>query len=325
MNGLVYKSPEDDAFDLIVAYLTLSGIFFLSWSYFFTIPYAIYYIYYHQNVLVLVLLTCCFSSVWWARKRWDFIGNGFIFQTWRTFFKFRVYKEVVLDDTKSYLFASYPHGLFPMTLPLMAGVCKSHVFPELKHVPLAAIASKLFYTPIMAPLCYWLGCIPASIDAIKQTFTNKVNNVVIMPDGIIGTYYSSPEKETIYIKHRKGFIRLALQTGAAIVPIYNFGHTQLFTVYPSGQHSWLVRLSRKIGFAIVTFFGPFWLLPFIPNRTELVMVIGEPIVYVGEKIEEPTDEQVNALHELYIQKLVQLFELHKGKHPDYVNKKLEII
>jgi 2-acylglycerol O-acyltransferase 2 len=321
----VYKAtpPETDAFDLMIAYFTLSGIFAISWSYFFTIPYTVYYIYYHQNVIILVLLSLVFSSIWWGKKRWNWIVNGYIFQTWRQFFKFRVYKESVLDPSQSYLFASYPHGLFPMTLPLLAGVCKESVLPELKHIPLAAIASMLFYTPVMAPLCYWLGCIPATHSNIKATLENKVNNIVLMPDGIIGAYHSHSERETVYVKHRKGFIRIALETGSNIVPVYNFGHTQLFDIYPSSPHSFLVKLSRKIGFAICTFLGPFWLVPFIPTRTEMIMAIGEPIVV--KKTENPTKEEIDTLHGVYIEKLIQLYELHKGKHPDYMNKKLEII
>lgn len=308
----------------MVAYFTLSGIFAISWSYFFTLPYALYYIYYHQNVYVLVLLALVFSSVWWGKKRWDFIVEGFVFEMWRKFFQFRVYKETTLDPTGSYLFASYPHGLFPMTLPLLAGVCKKFVLPELKQVPLAAIATKLFFTPIMAPLCYWLGCIPATHEAIKTTLETKVNNVVIMPDGVIGAYYSHCKQEIAYVKQRKGFIKIALETGTSIVPVYNFGHTQLFDVYPSGPHSFLVKLSRKIGFAIVTFLGPFWLLPFIPNRTEMLMVIGEPIP-VTKCDTVPTEKEISELHQVYIQRLTLLFETHKHRHHEYANKKLEII
>jgi diacylglycerol O-acyltransferase 2, plant len=271
------------------------------------------------------------STVWWGKnKRWDLIGEGFVFETWRRFFKFKVYKEDQKEGNM--LYASYPHGLFPMALPLLSGVCKQHEI--LNEIPSAAIATKLFYTPIMAPLCRWLGCVPATYDNIEKILNENggaegspmthTTGLVIMPDGVIGTYYSHMDREVIYVKHRKGFIKSALKTGASIVPVYNFGHTQLYTVYPSEPgNSLSVKLSRRIGFAVVTFLGPYWLLPFIPHRTEIVMVIGEPICV--EKKENPTHDDINALQKVYIDRLHQLFENYKSKHPDYVNKKLEIV
>lgn len=42
------------------------------------------------------------------------------------------------------------------------------------------------------------------------------------------------------------------------------------------------------------------------------MVIGKPIDV--KKVENPTQEQVNGLHEIYIKSLVELFDEHKHKY-----------
>ena len=39
---------------------------------------------------------------------------------------------------------------------------------------------------------------------------------------------SHPGKHMLTLKYRKGFARIALETGAQLVPVYSFGETELF-------------------------------------------------------------------------------------------------
>ena len=41
--------------------------------------------------------------------------------------------------------------------------------------------------------------------------------------GMIELFYSSPKEEVVFLKERKGFIKLALRSGADVVPVYMFG------------------------------------------------------------------------------------------------------
>jgi hypothetical protein len=52
------------------------------------------------------------------------------------------------------------------------------------------------------------------------------------------------------------------------------------------------------------------------------MVIGKPIEV--EKIEKPTDEQINDLREFYIKELTRLFEEHESNCLDEANCKFVI-
>lgn len=38
-------------------------------------------------------------------------------------------------------------------------------------------------------------------------------------------------QERLYLKERKGLVRLAIQTGAHIVPVYAFGSSQVFRLF----------------------------------------------------------------------------------------------
>eukprot|EP00438_Fugacium_kawagutii_P031888 Skav227556 [mRNA] locus=scaffold3241:127705:128883:+ [translate_table: standard] len=65
--------------------------------------------------------------------------------------------------------------------------------------------------------------------------------------GIAEIFLMRPDLEQVYIKSRKGFVRMALQAGVDIVPVYGLGHTQLFSMLDksSGLGNFLMKISRK--------------------------------------------------------------------------------
>ena len=50
----------------------------------------------------------------------------------------------------------------------------------------------------------------------------------------------SREQERIYLSKRKGFVKVAMQAGADIVPVYILGQSQA-----SSQHCWLVVTAKQ--------------------------------------------------------------------------------
>lgn len=61
----------------------------------------------------------------------------------------------------------------------------------------------------------------------------------------------------------------------------------------------------------------------MPFRTPLYTVVGKPI-YV-EKMEAPSDKQINELHRKYIKALSDLFDAHKHKYGIGSKIKLEFV
>lgn len=79
----------------------------------------------------------------------------------------------------------------------------------------------------------------------------------------------------MYIRRRKGFLRLALQHGVPVVPIYVFGETDLYRTFgfAKGLRMWLVRTLRV---AIPLFWGRFpW--PAWRKGVTLTYALGDPI------------------------------------------------
>ena len=55
-----------------------------------------------------------------------------------------------------------------------------------------------------------------------------------------------PDEVVMYLKSRKGFVKLALQHGLAIVPVVTFGLRQAFSSYlPKGK--FFADIGRKMG------------------------------------------------------------------------------
>ena len=123
----------------------------------------------------------------------------------------------------------------------------------------------------------------------------------------------------IILKNRKGFIRMALQTGASLVPVFSFGENDLFNQAPNPTGSPLRRLQDKlkrmtgIGFPAWSGRGFFSEKSFgiVAFNRPVNTVVGKPIRV--EKNAAATDEDVDELHRIYVRQVVELFEQNKAK------------
>nr|CEL72131.1 TPA: hypothetical protein BN1205_055665 [Toxoplasma gondii VEG] len=63
---------------------------------------------------------------------------------------------------------------------------------------------------------------------LREALTINGDSVVIVPGGIAEMYAINPSTERLHLNERTGLLKLALETGADIVPIYCFGNTDTF-------------------------------------------------------------------------------------------------
>jgi len=118
---------------------------------------------------------------------------------------------------------------------------------------------------------------------------------------------------------RKGFIKLALQTGTPIIPLYMFGNTTVLTPL---RWKPLMNLSRTLQASITYVWGSCG-LP-IPRKKTLCYVRG--LVLDMPKIAEPTQEDIDKYHQLYIDEVKRIYEKYAPTvcDGDYKHKKLVI-
>lgn len=118
---------------------------------------------------------------------------------------------------------------------------------------------------------------------------------------------------------RKGFVKIALATGAGLVPVIGFGENELFNrlAHPMLEPiHWFFNLAMKSSAPV---FSGRW-GTFIPERHPLVTVFGKPID-VLQKL-NATDEEIDALHSLYVESLRKLYDDYKDIFHSYRTKDL---
>lgn len=107
-------------------------------------------------------------------------------------------------------------------------------------------------------------------------------------------------------------MRLAIEEGAELVPVYAFGESDLWghSTFMLGARKYI---QKKFSVAIPLLYGQFGIMPY---RHPVTMVFGTPIKVPHTP--KPSEEQVDAAHEQYCAALQALFDKYKARcgYPD---------
>ena len=142
-------------------------------------------------------------------------------------------------------------------------------------------------------------------------------SVVLYIGGIAELFLASGEDETIYARKRKGFVKLALRSGAEIVPVYFFGNTSALSVLSTPA---LRAFARHTGVTVTWFWG--WRGTLVPRPSKILGVVGRPLGMPSEPIVESSQEQIDQCHELYLREVRRIFETYKQFNDTYRRKTL---
>jgi len=213
----------------------------------------------------------------------------------------------------------HPHGVFPFVsvCAFVVSLCEpTGMGTKFVDWP-TAVASVIRLLPILKDVLGLFGIIEASQAVLKKRLSRRKGSCILYVGGMIELFRSSPTQEAVFLKQRKGFIKLALRTGADVMPCYLFGNTTALVALTWAP---LAAISRRIGVSVTVFWGR-WGLP-VPKPVKLTYARGRPLGL--PHIPEPTMEDVDKYHALYSAKLVELFDRYKGFNPDYADKTLVI-
>lgn len=243
------------------------------------------------------------------------IGNWIMHHA-RSYFGLRtiVENEGALADIdksgKTAIFAIEPHDVLPY------GVFAFN--PSLKIIPgrmgetmSVLMTSAVFKLPLMKHVYSWVGGLPVD----KKTFRSQLKNVRgtgFVPGGVQEVILMDPKKPdelVVFLKNRKGFVKLALELGNPIVPVFAFNlDRSYYSFVPRG--ALMEKVARTIGFLPLFFIGRFGIPYGIPKPVKLTVVVGEPIQIPCEN-DNVSSESVEKYHTLYLEKVVELFDRHK--------------
>ncbi|ODM89837.1 2-acylglycerol O-acyltransferase 1 [Orchesella cincta] len=255
-------------------------------------------------------------------RRFKWVRGWTIWKRYVDYFPIKLVKTADLDPKRNYLFGSHPHGV------LCSGAFGAFATDALeinKHFPgfnFSVLTLDINYRfPILRDLILSLGVCAATRNGMNYLLGSKGGGraAVLIPGGAPESLDSHPGSYVVQLKHRKGFIKVALQNGSPLVPCFSFGETDIFDqpANPKGSLLRTVqdRIQKTLQLAPVPFSGRGifqYSFGVLPNRRPITVVVGAPIEL--EKTAQPTQKEIDDLHQKYVDAVVELFYKHKDKY-----------
>ena len=208
--------------------------------------------------------------------------------------QFQYEEEINENDDKS-MFPCHPHGLFCFSV-FLHHPNNNGIFSKSKLL----MARPAYYLPFGGLIHSLYGSSTVNPQSFNKLLKDKTN-VCFYPGGFEEATLTKCEENTVYINNRKGFIKYALKYGYTIYPTYFFDECNLWKTFSLGKFGLLLNKLK------IPAIFPKTLLP--NKNCFLKGVVGKGIKL--PKIENPTKEDIGNYHEIYIEKLKELFEKHK--------------
>lgn len=214
----------------------------------------------------------------------------------------------------------HPHGIYNFSGIL--AFCTSalgfdRLFPGVKVNFLGASGN--FKIPLLREYLIGLGMGDVSKAGCLKALTAG-RSIGIAIGGREEGLLAAPGKADITLEKRKGFVAIALTTGAALVPVYAFGENDLYdTAYGFPKGHVLRRLQRllaPIDLPVMLGAGLFFSRGFLPKQRPLNVVVGEPIIlpkFTGSTKTQVFRDMVDKYHNIYTESLTRLHAAHADR------------
>lgn len=210
-----------------------------------------------------------------------------------------------------------PHGIVPFALGL--GFIPQEAVDKFGPFrPVVASATRFF--PFVRTLIGWGDGVDASRSNVHRALADG-SRIGLAPGGISEMFEGYPKKgrlpndECLLLASRKGFIRMALEHGVPVIPVYCFGSSKMLKRL---HLPFLERISNLFRVSFCLFFGKNF-LP-IPFRKKLLYIIGRAIhppehlknrKFDGTAID---DSIVDDMHKRFCDEMVRIFDKYKDDY-----------
>jgi len=282
------------------------------------------------------LLTYVFSPHKGEGERWDWFCNRPFWRAWVLGLLpgASVRAQAPLDHSQNYIFASFPHGAISVNHILSMTNAVGFLSDIHRGERRDLAASVLFYLPGVREILLWLGNVDAGAPTAKLNLRKK-RSLLIFVGGEKEQLLTRPGTHQVHCASRFGFVKLALTYGAPLVPLYTFGENECYHVsnWCMSLRQWLQK-HFSLGLTLCWGRGWLWMSPLL-LQSPLSMQVGLPVplppkfrannaAKSDKERMAPTDEEVKAYHQQFLQALEALFDTTKAAHGVSPDAKLVI-
>lgn len=270
--------------------------------------------------------------------RWEWFRRNYFWHLFAEYFPARLHKTCDLPPTRKYIFGYHPHGIIShgaWAAFATDALGFSEKYPGITNSLLTLDSN--FRVPIYRDYILAMGVRSVSKESILNILTKGGSNgegmgrgVTVVVGGARESLEAQPGNLRLILRERKGFVKIAVRTGADLVPVLCFGENELYDQLPPDKHPLVHRLQMFV-LKVWKFTLPFmhgrgifnYDVGLMPYRHPLNVVVGAPI-----KVEQSAavdQDYIDRLHGLYVDELVQLWERYKDDFASERRGELEFL
>jgi 2-acylglycerol O-acyltransferase 2 len=271
-----------------------------------------------------------------GRSEW--LRRQKIWSLFASYFPARLHRTTELAPTRKYIFGYHPHGIISHGAFAAFGTEAlgfSQLFPGITNTLLTLDSN--FRVPFYRDYLIRLGLCSVSRESCENILSRGGPNnegmgraITIVVGGARESLETQPGTLRLVLDSRKGFIKLAIRTGADLVPVLGFGENDIYQQISSQDHPFIHKIQltvkKLMGFTVPLFHarGIFnYDVGIMPYRRPMNIVVGKPVMIM--KQDKPTNEYVREIHEKYVRELVWLWDSFKDEFAKERIRELEIV
>ena len=270
----------------IVGTLIPSGVFLvlLAWNWVFFRYLLVLYL----GWMYVIDSQSAYNGGWKFNAFEKYFRSLTLWDYYKGYFNAKLIKEEELDQSKNYILCCHPHVTKILRFADSDSICSiqgvyclsafGNLYVHGSSKPafegFRVRVSTLpinFYMPLWRELLLALGTTTCDKKSLLNVLKEPKTCLVLAVGGAEEFEYMEPHTMDLVMDKRKGFCKLALESGASLVPIIGFGENELFERIQNPFVEKVNEFTRQVGhFAAPFFKGRFGL--WIPHRSQLVSI-----------------------------------------------------
>ena len=224
----------------------------------------------------------------------------------------------------NFLFVAHPHGVQSYGVFLNFSTNATGIDQQMPDVEVSVQTLALqFKIPLWKDIAQISGIGDASKETLLRILNGKPgHSAILVVGGAEEALAAAPGTSDLILNKRKGFVRIAMQTGAHLVPVFSFGENDVYRPIAKDDvkvQNFLQKVKSVLGFAVPLFKGRgifSYGIGVLPHRRRITTVVGKPMKV--DKWDAKWDAncpdlkaKVDEVHKEYEKALVALYNRHK--------------